>query len=299
MTALQTTNTYTWLRDAATYSRVHPRANPKAPLVKDDTEKQTRTINDPRYGGLFAFGMIIARPPIPHDKAEFWNHVWEFTSRTLAQADPDKTEGMFILPAETTPCLRVKWEYEFSQNMNQLSAVVTATPQFRDDIWYKEPKLCFNGLLGYKTCDVFDIHGKKLQTYDLTKFTNPVRKTCQIPHKTRFRYVLRPKATQFPQLTIRFSQIDWNPWLKPANAAEPLSNLSMGYDGSIKPAPKYCLAPDGRLKNQTEIPRWGKDDLCGLAIHGWEGGYGAPDCWNTFRPWPRVPIRLRATVRFQ
>ena len=216
-----TTKSYTWsqLSSSPAWNLVS-HTKTRRILVKDNLDPQKRTINDPRYGGLFAFGLVIARPSVPGelpaDPADFWNEVWEFTSRTLP----------FRLPGEQTDCLTVNWGYEFSHNMNQLKATVVATPQpHRPDLWYKEPKLSFNGLLGYKTLEVFDVNSRSLGTFDLRKYTNPVRKTCQIPYPTRYRYVLRPKSTQFPNLTITFDQKDWNPWVRPANAQPPLSDM--------------------------------------------------------------------------
>ena len=301
MSTRHSTANFTWhqFEGSKPYNFVHPTLYPDKPLVKDNPASNIRTINDPRYGGLFAFGMVIARPTnpgtLPKNPADFWNEVWEFTSRTMP----------FTLPGEEAPSMIFTWEYEFAHNLNQLTCTLHATPRLRPDLWYKEPKFSFNGLLGYKSITVYNSQGRQLGTFDLTKYTNPVKKTLQIPYSDRFRYILKPKPpvgaknTQFPSLTITFSQNDWRPWLEPAQAAPPLSQLAMKYDGTVTQAPKYCLTPQNKLKSQTEVPRWANGDICGVAMHGWEGGYGAPDCWNTFRPWPRVPISLRATVRFQ
>lgn len=36
--------------------------------------------------------------------------------------------------------------------------------------------------------------------------------------------------------------------------------------------------------------------MLGVVWHGWEGGYGAPDCLTAFRPWPTDTVKMKAAA---
>jgi hypothetical protein len=143
-----------------------------------------------------------------------------------------------------------------------------------------------NGLHGYRTLTVADSAGKQIGTpVDLTRFKDPRKHTLQIPNPDRYGYLL--EAQGLPSLRVT-NDGGLSAWAGDADTLPPMSKAQ---------SPAYCLTA-GKLCNRTEVPRWDNLDLCGLAMHGWEGGYGAPDCWNCFRPWPTRTVTVNLTVSF-
>jgi hypothetical protein len=269
-------------------------------ILKDDVEKDTRTLNDPRFGGGFGFGLIACRPANGKepDPANFWNECWELTSRTLDNiriVDTDTNRVVTAelhIPAQAAPVMTLQWNYKMLANKIECKLVATPHPSDKP-LFYKEPKLVFNGLQGFDKLIVRNKNHSVLNTFKLENYTNPTKSTCQIPYPSRWAYTFFKNPER---ITIYFDHACWRDWLDDANKAKPMSNKAMKYNGDLVLAPKYCLTQTGRLKSQAEVPRWDAPDVCGLILHAWEGGYGAPDCWNTFRPWPTKPAVLKSAI---
>jgi hypothetical protein len=255
------------------------------------------TINDPRFGGLFGFGVVAAHPPDKIIPASFWNWGWEITMRL--DAGPTQNFGVCAPVVEITgedsirstcwlACLGVnvmnlKWEYVFGP-ADQVGCVFTATPHPYAGWFLKEPKFVANGILGYHSLQVTDKTGAALgKPIDLTKKGNPVRSTVQIPNPKRYGYALTTPGK--PKLSLVYD-LGLGTWTRECDPKQPMSKLQ---------SPAYCLNA-GKMWQRTEVPRWGDIDLCGLVFHGWEGGYGAPDCLNCFRGWPAKQVKVRAGV---
>lgn len=248
------------------------------------------TLNDPRYGGLFGFGFVAADPPPNPDIESFWRWAWEITTRLdgskigFGVRDPDVTvTGRDTVRASCRLVLRsdtladLVWRYRFGHD-DIARCLLTVEPRPFPG-WIKEPKVVSNGMTGYRQLIVSDSTGV-LSKHDLMRLSDPRRHTLQIAAPTRELF--------------EFTRPGWQPYIVRLDDGLKAWADAADRDPSMSDlfSPAYCLN-DGRLWHRSEVARWAIDDIAGLLHHGWEGGAGAPDCWNTFRPWPTQPIAIR------
>lgn len=252
--------------------------------LQRETPATGQTINDPRYGGVFGFGCIVADEL---NAADFWQHAWEITTRNATIQN-----NRAILRVNQYELFDVEWSYDFLDQ--EVLATVTITPYPNPTLLLKEPKLVFNGWRGYTDVVALDAKANRLGQWRLDDYPDPRKKTIQVGSTKRAAYVLlQPNQ---PGVRIYMSPGQWAPWYNAADLAPPPSDQAIAYDGTVVAAPDYCLLHN-HLKQQTEITHWKQWNVAGIMNHGWEGGYGAPDCWNAFRSYPTRAITLRASLR--
>lgn len=287
---------------------VRARRRPWAQLVAD-TGPAGPSINDPVRGGLGHVGVIACLPKNGRepDPKNFWNEAWEITTRGPAGAggyghadtyvsivDDHTVKASCQLQVAGQPLMDVAWLYTFGDD-DQVDVEISIVPRTVDGLYVKEPKVAFNGLTGYRTLTVTDAAGTTLSRWDLDRHGDPRKHTIQIADPDRRGFHL--EAPDWLNLSIELDNV-LATWHDQADQAPAMSPNAIRVDGSYGPAGAYCLTPDGHLQGRTELPRWTSPDVCGLAVHGWEGGYGAPDCWNTFRAVSLVPQTMRAAIAF-
>lgn len=261
------------------------------------------TINDPLNGGAFGFGFIAARPPDPPAPDTFWNWAWEVTTRLRGggfgvanpkvRVEEEKVYATCMLNVLGLPDMVLTWAYSFHGDKAICELVASPfAPHY--PLWIKEPKIVVNGLRDYKVLQVQDERGQLLgRTRPLDYYKDPRKSTMQIWHPHRYAYLLSGGTYSAKVTYDRALEL----WMDEANRQPAMSPNAIRIDGSYGPAAAYCLGPNG-LKCQTEVPRWADRNVCGLSLHGWEGGYGAPDCWNTFRPWPTKTVKANLSLEF-
>lgn len=287
-------------------SDVRLRSKPYSRIAFERYGDARHTINDPELGGLFGFGVVVADPPpgaceAAVDESEFWSWGWEITSRLDAGGKVPSfgLAGVKVVPAVAAGMVTVdatggfwvrgdlvmalRWRYRFGPG-DRVACAFTAKPAIAD-LWIKEPKLVFAGWRDPKTLTVYDERGAQLgPVYDLTRLKDPARHTLQIAAPTRRRFVLEGDFRADVDVDRQISR-----WTSEADAAAPMSERF---------SPAYCLDGAGDLWDRFEVARRGDADrgVTGLYDHAWEGGYGAPDCWTCFRPWPSSTITTTASV---
>jgi hypothetical protein len=255
------------------------------------------TINDPRSGGLFSFGYVVALPNVsdpPKDPENFWNWAWEITTKRRDLGFGILTKGFHIIHPKTiiASCTLgifshliagVKWYYKFHED-DRVELDMKITLYQYPGLFVKEPKIVCNGLMNFKDAICYDENGVTLEFFDFTKLPDPTKKTHQINNPRRYEVEF---ASEDGAILMITNDGGMQKWYDQANSAE-----AMHEDAGPLTVNKgrYCM-PKDVLLSQWEIPYWPKEKISGLAMHIWEGGYGAPDCWNCFRPYPRQSIK--------
>ena len=277
------------------------------------------TVNDPRYGGLFGFGVIVARPPDPPDPATFWNWCHELSTHhdgsdtgpapgygvakpiVSAAAAPTRAtvDASCLLILRGTPIATLTWSYIFTW-MDAVTCrfEVAFNTAGAAGLYGKEPKITANGFTGgYRYLTVLDENGKvgRPEHYDLRALDNPHLQTKQIDWPRRATIELSRGGVN--RDTVRVScDRGLEEWADALEGVPSFSDQEIHPDGSFGPSPRYCMPKGVRLR-QWEAPHWPKVDAAGVLFHLWEGGYGAPACWDTFGPWP--PFRTVYATRLR
>lgn len=200
----------------------------------------------------------------------------------MKQTGPGRILATCDLALRGATIAGLKWAYLFKDKPPSVSCLFTfVSTTDQPGLWVKEPKLVANGLHGYRTLRVASALDRTIVTsradgplIDLERYKDPRRHTKQIPQPDRYSYEF---TAEHGALKIT-NDNGLQRWTDDANQLEPLTRLG---------TPAYCLAgPEQLLWSRSEVPRWETSDICGLSMHAWEGGYGAPDCLACLRPWP-------------
>lgn len=264
--------------------------NHKGTRLLDDPSG-VATLNDPRFGGLWGFGCIVANPPPDYRTRNFWSWAWDLTTRlsgaetgfgvtSFKIEDPVTNGDSVAVHAEAEMCVKhqpifeLDWRYRFTEQRASCDLKVSIVYDGDDQLYLKEPKITANGLAGFRTLSVRDAHGHPLKpwNFNLANLKNPSRKTQQISDTARSSVELSTFGTRVRLINDR----GFDAWYAERNSAN-------SFDSDPANSPIYCLR-NGDLKDQWEIVRLGAADRTAVIQHVDEGGSGAPDCWVCFRP---------------
>lgn len=256
------------------------------------------TLNDPRFGGLWGFGCIVAAPPSDYRSRNFWSWAWDLTTRlsgfdtgfgvtNYSISDIRTAGGKVEVDAAVTmsirhqPVFAVTWRYSFTEHRATCQLRVAIVWEDDEQLYLKEPKITANGLSGFRMLSVSDAQGKPLKptSFRLATLKSPSRKTQQIGDLAR--HTVKLTAPGSPALVLT-NDLGFDTWRAQRDAAPPL-------DADPSRSPIYCLK-DGKLKAQWEIVRNGNADRAAVIQHVDEGGSGAPDCLICFRPLARGAV---------
>jgi hypothetical protein len=247
---------------------------------------------------LFSFGLVVAYPAAVPDAsaANFWQWSWEATGRYGGRgatfgisawdvsADGDTAHSVVTHSLLGRPLMTVHRRYSFDAGDRTRGERDIVHCRFKiechefEGAFVKEPKITVASIRGARYVQAADKLGHALgRSMDARLLTDPAVHTHQIPNPRRER------------VRVTTGLAGWVFACDNARPEEPwtaLANEQCGQDLShLLPSPAYCTAPDGTLNSRWEFVK-GRDPRGGLFFHWWEGGYGAPDCGNTWRPWP-------------
>jgi hypothetical protein len=259
-------------------------------LVQDDPS--VWTLNDPRSGGLFAVGLVVA---VPQKHETFWQWGWEATGRYADKGGGFGVRDFSCQATSDSSCTTVATyaildkplctvTRRFSFDAGDLRggfrdiAHCDITIECHDfpEAFVKEPKIVASSIRGGRFVQCADSKGKALERpYDTWHLHDPAVHTHQMPYPERRRVRVSTGIAGW----VFDCDNGLDAWRKDADAeTETLAG--------ILPTPPYCLRPDGGLIARWEVPHGDGDRRIGVFFHAWEGGYGAPDCGGAYRPWP-------------
>ena len=266
------------------------------PLVDDF--RAPGTVNDPRFGGLGAFGWHHARAG---------RGVWDLHGRLDASrnggfgvartavvepasvgADGTARLGLRVEFRDgwQDPVLAVTYRYLVAPRI--VICVVDVEQCWRDDgngqAFVKEPKLVAAVAPAYPLVDVYASGGGVLRRIDVGNLSEPWLQTAQIAAAAREGVAFVGTAPQDLRVTMQ----SWN-----GDRAVPWSGSRHGFDGWAQAAQSrtafsdlgsgYCLAGTRRLRRRWEVAARRDDPALSCLFHAWEGGSGYADCMDASR----------------
>ena len=266
------------------------------PLVDDF--RAPGTINDPRFGGLGAFGWHHARAG---------RGVWDIDGRL----DASRNEGFGVarayvvdppsLTADGTGSVGVRvefrdgWQdpvmvvtYRYLVEPQLVMCHVEVEQRWQEDgqgqAFVKEPKLVAAVAPAYPMVDVYGSGNELLRRIDISNLSEPTIQTAQIGAHDR-------QAIAFVgavPLRLTVTMHAWN-----GDQVVPWYGSGAGFDGWAETAQRrpayselgasYCLGAVGGLRRRWEVAAGLDDPALSCLFHAWEGGSGFTDCMDASR----------------
>jgi hypothetical protein len=303
-------------------------------LCEGDTTPVGTSGNDPRWQGIGGVGWHHFRA-IPSDDPNIWNKGWDFASHRIA-ALPDpfgvtdcrvthllstadlvqlKVEVDFVdrySHADGKRVMLASYDYKLTADALAVSVTMTQFPDGEDSgpaAFVKEPKLLVGvapkvgGGAVFDGLDVLDAAGKRLGIHHALQIGDPSKKTLQLGHARRDTLRLNAKGWN---LDVRAQAADrlsaGRPWAGSEFGLDAWAAAANGRPSFFpEPCPAYCLQGPGKsLTRNWEVAKRPKEPQVGLMFHGWEGGYGLPDCLccaRAFQPGESWSALLTVGVR--
>lgn len=200
--------------------------------------------------------------------------------------------------AENKRIALIRYDYVIESSNIKMWTSFTEFPDGFDSgptPYLKEPKYTVS--LGGSTYqpNKLDIFNKDamIQSYDLIndpKLQNPTRGTRQMARPTRTRVRFSDGKILFNVVAegnsaMRYGLADKvldygirKPWYNSGYGLDQFAadaDTRESFDSTV--CPRYCLT-NGKLSRKWEIAKSGKSPKVQIMFHGWEGGYGLPDC---------------------
>ena len=266
------------------------------PLVDDF--RAPGTLNDPRFGGLGAFGWHHARAG---------KGAWDIHGRL----DASRNGGFGVarasvvdppaVAADGTGSVGVRvefrdgWQdpvmavtYRYLVEPQLLMCLVEAEQCWREDgsgqAFVKEPKLVTAVAPAYRLVDVYGSGSELLRRIELGNLSEPWLQTAQIGAHNREGIAFVGAAP----LTLTVTMQAWN-----GEEVQPWYGSGAGFDGWAQSAQRrpvyselgaaYCLGGAGGLRRRWEVAARTDDPALSCLFHGWEGGSGFSDCMDASR----------------
>lgn len=284
---------------------------------------EERVLNDPRFGGLGAFGCHVARKNeawTAGDPVEEW--AWDLTERMSYPVDGlgvsdvrwsgvlvaagvgQATVEVDLRDGYSDPVFTVRRVYTFHDSRVDVDVTVTATwDGSGPPLYVKEPKFVAHsiGPVGgpaYRYVNVYGPTGTLLRRVDYYGLPSPTVDTEQIGDDGRCRLrfeadpgnwflnvVAEALDANGTRHTWEGASVGLDAWAVDANGRTPLEATGAA----------YCRqGPGGTLTRKWEATRWASDGRdsppmagrphVGVMLHAWEGGSGYPDCRTCFVP---------------
>jgi len=254
---------------------------PWGTVVVDDF-REPGPLNDPRYGGLGAFGWQHARLGQGmwdlHGRLDAATSGGFGVARSAVPRGPAiGTDGAGELEVRvefrdgwTDPIMAATYTYRFEE------AAVTCSIRV-EQLWpgdragqafVKEPKIVASVTVPEGAVEVLGHDGSILQTIELAALPDPWDGTAQIGDPARW-------AVRFldgNRLDVAVDGADFDRWAVLAETRARLSGAGAG----------YCL-DGGALKRRWEVAKRKGDPQTSCMFHAWQGGSGYPDCETASR----------------
>jgi len=264
------------------------------PLVDDFREPGT--INDPRFGGLGAFGWHHARTGRGlwdiHGRLDAGRNGGFGVARSSVVAAPSVgADG--IGKAAIRVEFRDGWQdpvmavtYSYGVEPRTITCVVDVVQCWHEDgngqAFVKEPKLVGAVAPAYEMVDVYGNTGELLRRIDVWRLSEPWLETAQVAARDRSRVAFSGASP----LTVTMQAWD-------GSRALPWYGSGCGFDGWAQAAQRrpsyaelsapYCLAGGGRLRRRWEVAARTNDPALSCLFHAWEGGSGFSNCLDASR----------------
>jgi len=153
----------------------------------------------------------------------------------------------------------------------------------------KEPKLTIGFAAAFETVELYDAADSVQLSADLTALRNPAKHTLQLRPQTRARVRFLPADVHLIACAADQHSVLPSGAVKRYGTRKLWVGSGRGLDGWAEAAngrqifeqtntKPYCLqGPNGTLSRNWEIAK--RDEApASVMLHGWEGGYGLPDC---------------------
>jgi hypothetical protein len=266
------------------------------PLVDDF--RAPGSINDPRFGGLGAFGWHHARAG---------GGVWDLHGRLdaarnggfgVARAyvvEPPALAADGMGSAGVRVEFRDGWQdpvmavtYRYLVGSRIVICLVAAEQCWQEDghgqAFVKEPKLVTAVAPAYPLVDVYRSGGEVLRRIELGNLSEPWLETAQIGEPEREGVAFVGAAS----VTLNVTMQGWD-----GERPRPWYGSSVGFDGWAQAAQDrpsyaqlgapYCLGGAGGLRRRWEVAARTDDPALSCLFHAWEGGSGFTDCMDASR----------------
>lgn len=252
-------------------------------LVAVDDFREPGPLNDPRYGGLGAFGWQHARASQGmwdlHGRLDAARNGGFGVARAAVTTGPSigpDGAGSLEMRVElrdgwTDPIMAVTYGYRVEES------VVTCSIRV-EQLWagdaigqpfVKEPKVVASVASAEAAVEILAADGSVLRTIELARLPDPWRGTGQIDEEGRagIRF-----AGAVP-LAVAVDGRDFDRWAELSEARPRLADRSSG----------YCLGGGGGLKRRWEIVKRRDEPDTSCLFAAWQGGSGYPDCATASR----------------
>jgi hypothetical protein len=263
------------------------------PLVDDF--RSPGPINDPRFGGLGAFGWHHARAG---------QGTWDIHGRLEAAANGGfgVARAYLVEPAALAADgsgqvgIRVEfrdgWQdpvmavtYRYRVTPRALRCLIEVEQCWQDDghgqAFAKEPKVVSAVAPAYSTVAVFGHTGELLRRIDLDNLSEPWIQTAQIAAPDRSGVGF----TGTSPLTVTMQAWDGQaalPWYRSGAGLDGWAQVAQHRPAYSQLSAPYCLAPSG-LRRRWEVAARSDNPALSCLFHGWEGGSGFTDCMDASR----------------
>jgi hypothetical protein len=268
---------------------------PDGRVLVDDL-REPGPLNDPRYGGLGAFGWQHARRGEGlwdlHGRLDAAANGGFGVARSAVARGPETAaDGAVELELRveyrdgwSDPVMAATYRYRFAESEVVCALDVvqlwdgTGPPAF-----VKEPKAVTSLTGSVDAVEVVGADGGVLRTIDLAALPDPWKGTAQIDDLGRSG--LRLLAA--PPLTISLDAGGFDAWAALAESRQPLSGAGAA----------YCL-DGGRLKRRWEVVKRRDQPETSCLFNAWEGGSGYPDCEDASRAFGPAGESFTVVLRY-
>lgn len=252
-------------------------------LVAVDDFREPGPLNDPRYGGLGAFGWQHARGGQGmwdlHGRLDAARNGGFGVARALVTAGPSigpDGAGSLEVRVEfrdgwTDPIMAVTYGYRVEEG--GVTCSIRAEQLWGGDTvgqpFVKEPKVVASVVSAEAGVEVLAADGSVLRTIDVAGLPDPWRGTAQIDDEGRAGVRFAGAAP----LAVAVDGTDFDRWAELAEGRPRLAGRSRG----------YCLGGGGGLKRRWEIAKRRSEPDTSCLFPAWQGGSGYPDCATASR----------------
>jgi hypothetical protein len=281
---------------------------PDGRVLVDGLKTDFVSANDPAVGGI---GVPAWHHFRANGEADIWNRGWEINP---LRRSPCGVSGSRVLDEprlDRYGNVRASFEVDFADLYGPVMSVrldyvveaqclrtwITFTQRWDGGefpAFLKEPKLSIGLDQPFEAVELYDAEAGLLSRHDLTTLRDPAKHTIQLRHPARARVCFLPDelnvvaSSTSPQRyapdgrVVRYGTR--SPWFGSGSGldgwAEAANERSVFEGANTKP---YCLqGPEGTLSRNWEIAKRGPAPVS-LMLHGWEGGFGLPDCLECAR----------------
>jgi len=275
--------------------RLEPRGG-LPPLVDDF--RSPGPINDPRFGGLGAFGWHHARAG---------RGAWDLHGRLDAAANGGfgVARASVVEPASVAadgtgrvgvrvefrdgwqdPVMAVTYRYLLAPRI--VICLVEVEQRWQEDgqgqAFVKEPKLVTAVAPAYRLVDVYGAAGDLVRRIEVGNLSEPWTQTAQIGAHDRQRIAFVGAAPIRLSVTMQaWDGTDVRPWYGSGAGLDGWAEAAQHRAAYTESGAPYCLGGGGRLRRRWEVAARTDNPALTCLFHGWEGGSRFSDCMDASR----------------